>query len=158
MHKTSDFFFGLFFFAGLIFCVLFLPTSNLTSLHYPRHQPSLHSPRGKVVKIFNSTGLVAVARACSDKAVWLQPSQHAPGCVCERTGQAETKEQLCQYRRNGKNKHLCLSCFSSFFFPLNSSPPVHLPAVCRKWSQTNFFSCKYPSVFPPPSVWLQNGP
>lgn len=80
---------------------------------FPGHSVSLLSPsspasalpRGDVLKISNSTGLVAVAKACSDKAGWLRRSQHAPGCVCERTGQAATKKQLSQYCQNGKNKH-----------------------------------------------------
>lgn len=105
----------------ICFCGVFLPYLLFSSsVPWTQHvfdipsSPISAPPRGKVLKISNSTGLVAVAKACSDKAGWLQHSQHAPGCVCERTGQAGTKKQLCQYCQNGKNKHFWWSCFTYF--------------------------------------------
>lgn len=91
-------------------------------------------PEGKVLKIFNSTGLVAVVKACSDKVDLLLHFQYAPGCVCERTGQAGTKNQLSQYHQNGKNKHFWVS-FQLFF-----------PYVCRLCRLTKLFSRKYFSI------------
>ena len=42
--------------------------------------------------------------ACRNMVCWLLVSQRAPGHVCGRTRQAGTKEQLCQYRQNGKKQ------------------------------------------------------
>lgn len=84
-----------------------------------------------------------MAKACSDKAGWLQHSQHAPGHVCVRTGQAGTKKQLCQYCQNGKNKHFLVEVSLQLIFLLNT-----FPSVCRLCRQTNLFSCKYVCTFP----------
>lgn len=63
---------------------------------------------------------------------WLLHFKHAPGCVCERTGQAGTEEQLCQYWQNGKNKHFSSRChFRSF-------PLVNLPWACKLCVQICF--------------------
>lgn len=77
-------------------------------------------PQDEVSKQFNTTGLVAAAKACSDKIGWLRCSQHA---------QAGTKKQLCQYCQNKQ------TFVAEVMFPLNRFPSVNLPVVwgiCRQ--------------------------
>lgn len=116
---------------GAFFCLASPFFGHNTSLLSPLSIIADHTPSGGgALKIFNSAGLVAVAKACSDRAGWLQRSRRAPGCVCERNGTGRNEETAMSILPKWEKQTFLLKPFQ-FFFPPNSFPPANLPTARR---------------------------
>lgn len=102
-----------------------------------------------MLKIINSTGLVAVVKACNDKVGWLAAALPTCTWVClwkDRTGRNEGTAMSIATKWE-KQTFLGEVSFQ-LFFPLNSFPSANFPIVCRVCSQTELFPCKYFTIFP----------